>query len=156
MTSGVDKESPTNYFLLKPGVVGFVDLVYLLFSKDVLYQREFIKCSFKEKLDFSRRWVIFVSIVLQIFFMLARGPMAWTGNLIETLLNLPSSNGGFLGLLVSIIKGFVTIASIFIFSRSIATLHAYLTHLYIFVSTNHCMSYILDNFSMLSSIKFMS
>lgn len=54
---------------------------------------------------FWQRWLIFTSVLAQKFLIWAKEPMAWIGSLIETWLNLLSSNGGFFGLVINSIQG---------------------------------------------------
>ncbi|PWA54491.1 alpha/beta-Hydrolases superfamily protein [Artemisia annua] len=54
---------------------------------------------------FWQRWLIFASVLAQKLLIWAKEPMAWIGSLIETWLNLLSSNGGFFGLVINSIQG---------------------------------------------------
>lgn len=53
----------------------------------------------------ERRWIIFISLLVQKMLLYLRKPMAITGSLVELWLNLLSSNGGFLALLLNLLKG---------------------------------------------------
>ncbi|KAM0968395.1 hypothetical protein PS1_016973 [Malus domestica] len=89
-----------NYVFLKPEEASFIELIRLLFSSDV-EKRSFINCSGdegRERRKFERRWVIFVSIVVQWMFLFFRTPMARTGGTVNKLLNLVATNGGLFAL----------------------------------------------------------
>lgn len=53
----------------------------------------------------ERRWIIFISLLVQKMLLYLRKPMAITGSVVELWLNLLSSNGGFLALLLNLLKG---------------------------------------------------
>ncbi|CAH8297754.1 unnamed protein product [Eruca vesicaria subsp. sativa] len=96
------------YFVLDPREATFSDLARLLFSSD-LKNRRFIDSS-EEKLEddlcrFRRRWIIFVSIVIQKLMTLLRKPLYYLGFYLSFWLNLLSSNGGFFKILPNLFKG---------------------------------------------------
>ncbi|KAG2262127.1 hypothetical protein Bca4012_013219 [Brassica carinata] len=97
-----------NYFVLDPREATFSDLASLLFSSD-LRNRKFIDSS-EQKLEddlcrFRRRWIIFVSIVIQKLMILLRKPLYFLGFYLSFWLNLLSSNGGFFKILPNLFKG---------------------------------------------------
>ncbi|KAJ4718921.1 Lipase [Melia azedarach] len=108
MTDGKEKEEPCKDFLsLHPEEAGLFDVFLLLFSSD-LKKRNFIESP--QELEFRitelfQRWVIFVSIVTQKVLISLRTPLAKLGCAIEMWLNLLSSNGGLLKLLINILRG---------------------------------------------------
>ncbi|KAF2605551.1 hypothetical protein F2Q70_00025856 [Brassica cretica] len=96
------------YFVLDPREATFSDLARLLFSSD-LRNRRFIDSS-EEKLEddlcrFRRRWIIFVSIIIQKLMILLRKPLYFLGFYLSFWLNLLSSNGGFFKILPNLFKG---------------------------------------------------
>ncbi|CDY69544.1 BnaAnng30760D, partial [Brassica napus] len=96
------------YFVLDPREATFSDLACFLFSSD-LRNRKFIDSS-EQKLEddlcrFRRRWIIFVSIVIQKLMILLRKPLYFLGFYISFWLNLLSSNGGFFKILPNLFKG---------------------------------------------------
>ncbi|KAH9758210.1 Lipase 3 domain-containing protein [Citrus sinensis] len=100
-----EKQFCHDYLFLKPKEVGFVDLILLLFSSN-LEKLGFLECPEDSRHpNFRRRWLIFVSVVAQKCLGFSRKPMAAVGYLIELWLNLLSSNGGLLMLLINLLKG---------------------------------------------------
>ncbi|XVF36289.1 hypothetical protein REPUB_Repub19eG0045300 [Reevesia pubescens] len=93
-----------DYFLLNPKEASFFDICRLLFSSD-LENREFIDCPGHQDKNFSRRWLIFVSVLVQKLFLFGTKPMALVGNALEMWLNLLSSNDSFFMVLLNIITG---------------------------------------------------
>ncbi|XP_068342526.1 triacylglycerol lipase OBL1-like isoform X2 [Pyrus communis] len=94
-----------SYVFLKPEEATFIELIRLLFSSDI-EKRNFITSSAVRKLDFKRRLLIFFSTVIQCILLLFRKPMAWLGGVLEKWLNLVSSNGGLLMLILNWLKGY--------------------------------------------------
>ncbi|KAL1824307.1 hypothetical protein DCAR_0312363 [Daucus carota subsp. sativus] len=105
MARSCSKEFASNYMLLNSENLGFIDLFYIVLSKD-LKNRKFIDCSEGAREESSsRRWIIFASIVAQkLLFFLAK-PLARFGSKVEYWLNLISSNGGFVGLVQNFLRG---------------------------------------------------
>ncbi|KAF8107747.1 hypothetical protein N665_0117s0019 [Sinapis alba] len=100
--------STEKYFVVDPREATFSDLASLLFSSD-LRNRKFIDSS-EQKLEddlsrFRRRWIIFVSIVIQKLMILLRKPLYFLGFYLSFWLNLLSSNGGFFKILPNLFKG---------------------------------------------------
>lgn len=94
-----------DYLLLSPKDVRFWDLTKLLLSKNI-GNRNFIDCpdgTVEE--SFSRRFVIFISIVAQKILHLVDKPLAWVGSAIEFLPNFMDANGGFFNLLLNLLTG---------------------------------------------------
>ncbi|KAJ0262559.1 Alpha/beta-Hydrolases superfamily protein [Hirschfeldia incana] len=96
------------YFVLDPREATFTDLARLLFSSDIR-NRKFIDSS-EQKLEddfcrFRRRWIIFVSIVIQKLMILLRKPLYYSGFYLSFWLNLLSSNGGLFKILPKLFKG---------------------------------------------------
>ncbi|XP_015884351.3 triacylglycerol lipase OBL1 [Ziziphus jujuba] len=102
------KENVCNdYMVLKPMDAGFVELIRLLISSK-LEERSFIECSEeegREPRNFGRRWLIFVSVVVQKVLLYVRDPMAQLGHMLVLWLNLVSANGGHLMLFIKRLKG---------------------------------------------------
>lgn len=87
-----DNSFSSDFMLLKPDKVGVVDLVHILFSRD-LEKRKFIDCpDGTSEESFKRRWLIFVSILVQKFLLSTAKPLAWFGSSIENWMNLVSCN----------------------------------------------------------------
>ncbi|EEF52390.1 uncharacterized LOC8278856 [Ricinus communis] len=94
-----------NKLLLDPKEASFFDLIYLLFSSDIK-SRRFVECPEEQELiDFSNRWLIFISVLAQKIFVYIRDPLAEIGHAIETWLNLVSNNGGVFLLFFKFLKG---------------------------------------------------
>ncbi|KAK6128970.1 hypothetical protein DH2020_037277 [Rehmannia glutinosa] len=83
----------------------FVDLCKILFSSDV-GKRKFVDCpdGVREPL-FGRRWIIFVSVLVQKMLKATAKPMSGFGSGVEYWLNLLSGNKGFFGLVMNSLKG---------------------------------------------------
>ncbi|EOA12516.1 hypothetical protein CARUB_v10026339mg [Capsella rubella] len=101
--------STKNYFVLDPREATISDLIRLLFSSDV-EDRKFIDSSEERRLEddlsrFRRRWIIFVSIVVQKLMILLKKPLYFLGFFLAYWLNLLSSNGGFFMILPNLFKG---------------------------------------------------
>ncbi|XP_039071290.1 triacylglycerol lipase OBL1-like [Hibiscus syriacus] len=80
-------------FIIHPDDPSYFDLFGLLFSSK-LGRRRFIDCPHQSNLSFVRRWIIFVSILLQKLTLSMRIPLILTRNVLEMSLNLVSWNGG--------------------------------------------------------------
>ncbi|KAI4336987.1 hypothetical protein L6164_015452 [Bauhinia variegata] len=96
-----------NYLLLKPEVASLLDLGRLLFSSKS-EKRRFIENPEPEVLEyneFQRRWLIFISVLLQKALLISAKSMNRIGYIVEMWLNLLSSNNGLINLLLSILKG---------------------------------------------------
>ncbi|KAH0971444.1 hypothetical protein GBA52_023600 [Prunus armeniaca] len=99
-----DKSFSSNYLLLEPKDVGFFDLIHILFSNN-LEKRRFVDSFEQTEDEFARRWLIFLSVVVQKLLQLVAKPMAIIGWGIETCLNLFSSNRNLVGLLLDLFRG---------------------------------------------------
>ncbi|KAK4393294.1 putative feruloyl esterase A [Sesamum angolense] len=104
MASTCNKSFSSNYMLLKPEDAGFLDLAKMLFSSD-LGKRKFIDCPEGAREPFGRRWIIFISVMVQKLLQATAKPMASFGSGVENWLNLLSGNGGFFGLVMNALKG---------------------------------------------------
>lgn len=99
-----------SYFFLKPEEASFLELLFLLCSSDV-GKRRFIEIECSEEdvhnkvTEFRRRWVIFISVVLQWSLLFFRDPLARTGDVFDKWLNLISANGGLLMFFINRLKG---------------------------------------------------
>lgn len=94
----------SNYMLLKPEEATAFDLICILFSSN-LNKRKFIDSPQGTKATFQRRWVIFLTVILQKFLKLISKPFAWVGSTLEHWLNLLSSNGGIIKFIFNFIGG---------------------------------------------------
>uniref|UniRef100_A0A1J3IGZ6 Lipase n=1 Tax=Noccaea caerulescens TaxID=107243 RepID=A0A1J3IGZ6_NOCCA len=97
-----------NQFVLDPREATFQELIRLLFSSD-LGNRKFIHSS-EESIEhdpcrFRRRWIIFVSIVIQKLMIFLKKPLYFLGFTLSFWLNLLSSNGGFFMILPNLFEG---------------------------------------------------
>ncbi|CAN6680115.1 unnamed protein product [Malus baccata var. baccata] len=108
MAAACDKCFSCNYMLLEPKDVGFFDLFHILFSNN-LERRRFVDSSEETEDDFQRRWLIFLSIVVQKLLQFMAKPVAAIGWGIEMCLNLVSSNQNLVGLLLNLLRGNVII-----------------------------------------------
>ncbi|XP_062024131.1 triacylglycerol lipase OBL1-like [Rosa rugosa] len=96
-----------NYVFLKPEEVTLIELSRFLFSSD-LENRRFINSSEEEGKkggNLERRWIIFISVVLQWVFLFCSVPMARIGDVLQKWLNLVSTNGGPLMLFLNWLRG---------------------------------------------------
>lgn len=80
------------------------DVVKILFSGDIA-KRRFVDCPDGTREPFGRRWIIFVSILVQKFLQATAKPLAAVGSGVEYWLNLLNGNGGFFGLIKNSFKG---------------------------------------------------
>ncbi|KAK1433070.1 hypothetical protein QVD17_09976 [Tagetes erecta] len=104
-TRTCDKSFCEDHLLLSPKDVGLWDLMMLLFSKNI-GNREFIDCpNGTTEESFSRRFVIFISIVAQKVLQLVYKPLSWVGSTIEFMPNFMHANGGFFKLLLNTLSG---------------------------------------------------
>ncbi|KAJ9559966.1 hypothetical protein OSB04_005126 [Centaurea solstitialis] len=106
-----DEEFCKDYLVIDAKKATLYDVACILIcSTDSLKKREFYdeQCEDVDKSttwNLRRRWLIFVSVVLQKFFIWMKKPLTFTGSFVETWLNLLSSNGGFFGLIINRIRG---------------------------------------------------
>ncbi|XP_041004166.1 triacylglycerol lipase OBL1 [Juglans microcarpa x Juglans regia] len=103
-----DKGFSCSYMILKPEEVRFFDLIHILFSSDI-GKRDFVDSAGPDGTEesFRRRWLIFVSIVAQKFLQFVAKPLGFVGSVIETWLNLVSSNRSLGRLFLNIFQGSV-------------------------------------------------
>ncbi|XP_047325178.1 triacylglycerol lipase OBL1-like [Impatiens glandulifera] len=96
-----------DYLVLNPESASFFDLVRILcFPSHSLKELDFIDVQETKNLNgLRRRWLIFVSLLVQKILIKIKNPMALVGTLLETWLNLLSINGGLLYLLLNFITG---------------------------------------------------
>ncbi|KAK3416231.1 hypothetical protein EUGRSUZ_H01681 [Eucalyptus grandis] len=99
-----DKSFCSNYLLLSPEKAGVIDLLRILIYSDV-HKREFLDSSEEGEESFERRWIMFVSILVQKLLLLVAKPLSLIGSVIKFLLNLLSSNRNFGRLLVNCFRG---------------------------------------------------
>lgn len=103
----------SKYLLLRPEEVGFLDLFHILYSSE-LQKKDFLDVPLEDADDpllfftLRRRWLIFVSIVLQKLLILFKEPMAWLGSTLELFLNYSTANGGYSWLLFNFLTGTIT------------------------------------------------
>ncbi|RZC45668.1 hypothetical protein C5167_038616 [Papaver somniferum] len=103
------EESSQDYVVLNPHDGGIIDLLRLLLFRDI-EKSKFVDCP--EGIydaHFKRRWLIFLSIIVQKFLNFVKKPLAWFGMALEMWLNLYSDNGNSFGLLMNILKWKVVI-----------------------------------------------
>ncbi|KAM1315080.1 hypothetical protein ACFX13_019007 [Malus domestica] len=99
-----NKSFSCKYMLLDPNDVGFFDLIHILFSSN-LKRRRFVDSSMDTEDDPDRRWLIFLSIVVQKLLQFVATPMAMIGRGIELCLNLFSNTQNLVGLLQNLLRG---------------------------------------------------
>nr|DAD41269.1 TPA_asm: hypothetical protein HUJ06_015592 [Nelumbo nucifera] len=99
----------SNRLVLKPEEAGLVDLIYLLWSSNI-ENRRFVDYSEETRItEFRRRWLIFISVLLQKILLSIAKPLSWVGSLFEKWLNLLSSNRDLAVLLLNLLRGNVVI-----------------------------------------------
>ncbi|GAB4852179.1 hypothetical protein Ancab_016370 [Ancistrocladus abbreviatus] len=95
----------SDYLVLKPRQAGIFDIFRLLWCRE-LSERRFVECpAGKELRELRFRWLVFISVLVQKVLQCMKGPMAREDSILCWWLNLLSSNGGLLKLLVNLIKG---------------------------------------------------
>ncbi|CAI0553534.1 unnamed protein product [Linum tenue] len=94
--------------LLNHEELSLSDLFRLLFSSDV-EKRKVVDSKENKEESFERRWLMFVSIVVQKTLQFFSRPLSFVGSCIEMWLGLLSSNGGFGGLLLNVLTGKVVV-----------------------------------------------
>ncbi|KAK9067059.1 hypothetical protein SSX86_014383 [Deinandra increscens subsp. villosa] len=100
-----DKSFCVDHLLLSPKDVGLWDLTKLLFSKNIA-NRKFIDCpDGTTEESFSRRFVIFISVVAQKILHFVSGPLSWLGSAVEFTPNFTAANGGFFKLITNTLSG---------------------------------------------------
>ncbi|KAK4256726.1 hypothetical protein QN277_006413 [Acacia crassicarpa] len=81
-----------SYMLLKPDQkLSFSDVLAFLFGSD-LHRRNFVECTEATFVDFTRRWIIFISLLAQKLLQLLALPLKSLGSFVERWLNLLSAN----------------------------------------------------------------
>ncbi|PSS31432.1 Lipase [Actinidia chinensis var. chinensis] len=94
-----------DYLVLKPEHASLFDLIRILCSSS-FGERRFVESSGANNLGgLRRRWLIFMSVLVQKVLIYLRKPMAWMGYVLEMWLNLLASNGGLGPLLLNLLKG---------------------------------------------------
>ncbi|KAG6386858.1 hypothetical protein SASPL_152035 [Salvia splendens] len=99
-----DKSFCSDYMLLNAEDAKLGDVFKILFSSDIA-KRKFVDCPDGTEEPFGRRWIIFVSILVQKLLQATAKPLAAVGSGVEYWLNLLSGNGGFFGLIKNTFKG---------------------------------------------------
>ncbi|KAK4383442.1 hypothetical protein Sango_2775900 [Sesamum angolense] len=94
-----------NYLLIKPEQASCFDLLRLLCSK-TLENCDFLRTPVEaEAVRFRRRWIVFISLLVQKVLLWLKKPLAAVGDAVELLLNYPAANGGCLRLLFNLLTG---------------------------------------------------
>lgn len=106
MAPSCNKAFADSYMLLSPQDARFFDLARLLCSRD-LKNRKFVETHAEGSREESlrRRWLIFVSIVLQKFMLLVAKPLASFGSFVEMFINLIALNGGIFMIILNFLTG---------------------------------------------------
>lgn len=106
MASDCNKSFANSYMLLKPEEAHFFDIFHVLFSRN-LGHRKFVDSDAEGTFEgsFRKRWLIFVSIVLQKVMLHVAKPLAFFGSCVEMLINLVALNGGILRILFNFLTG---------------------------------------------------
>ncbi|KAF5736153.1 hypothetical protein HS088_TW14G00288 [Tripterygium wilfordii] len=104
-----NKDFAHSYMLLKPEEVNLFDLFKILFSTDI-ENRKFVDSKAKDE-TFERRWLMFISIVVQKLLQFGSKPLSWVGSWFEMCLNLVSSNRNIGVLFLNVFQGSVVVPS---------------------------------------------
>ncbi|KAJ6328083.1 hypothetical protein OIU77_009884 [Salix suchowensis] len=105
MANSNDDHFSKDKLLLDPKEASLKELVLLLFFSDVR-SRKFVDCPEEQRRrDFNRRWLIFISVLVQKVLLFCKEPLARIGQTLEYWLNLISNNGGLFKLFLSYLKG---------------------------------------------------
>ncbi|KAK3029458.1 hypothetical protein RJ639_037743 [Escallonia herrerae] len=100
-----DGQFCSQYLALKPEEASLFDLVRVLWSGQI-ERVSFLECTEPKKLrDLGPRWLIFISVVAQRLLLSMKRPLAFMGFMMETWLNLLSSNDGIFRLLLHALQG---------------------------------------------------
>lgn len=99
-----NKSFCSDYMLLNPEESGVLDVWKILFSSNI-GNRDFVDCPPGTREPLGRRWLIFVSVMVQKLLQATAKPMAASGAAIEHWLNLVSANGGFFSLILNSFQG---------------------------------------------------
>ncbi|KAI3409323.1 Lipase_3 domain-containing protein [Psidium guajava] len=103
-----DKSFCSSYLLVSPEKADIVDLFRILICSDV-HKRKFVDTSHEGEESFGRRWIMFVSILVQKLLLLIAKPLSWIGSVIEFWLNLLWSNLNFGRLLANCFQAKVVV-----------------------------------------------
>lgn len=95
-----------SYMFLNPEDAHFFDIFRILFSRNIGH-RKFVHSNSEGSVEesFRKRWLIFVSIVLQKIMILFAKPLAYLGSCIEMFINLVSLNGGIFMIILNFLTG---------------------------------------------------
>ncbi|XP_057948854.1 triacylglycerol lipase OBL1-like [Malania oleifera] len=96
------------YLVLRPERATVLDLIAMLLSS-MIDARKSVDSSKRTEPSFARRFVIFVSVLVQKILLFVACPMSSCGSALEMCLNTLSLNGGLRGLLFKIFWGKVAI-----------------------------------------------
>ncbi|KAJ6412998.1 hypothetical protein OIU84_005921 [Salix udensis] len=103
-----NKGFSSNYMLLNPEELTFFDLIKILFHTNI-EKRKFVDSTEVEEESLERRWLMFVSIIVQKLLQFFSRPISFVGSMLEMWLNLLSINRGCCRLLLNIFRGKVAI-----------------------------------------------
>ncbi|KAL3646291.1 hypothetical protein CASFOL_011471 [Castilleja foliolosa] len=106
MVTSCNKSFCSNYMLLSPEEASCIELFKILFSSNI-GKRKFVDCPADGAIEplFWRRWIIFVSVLVQKLLKIVSKPMSNFGSGVEHWLNFLSGNAGFFGLILNSLKG---------------------------------------------------
>ncbi|KAH7520182.1 hypothetical protein FEM48_Zijuj08G0117200 [Ziziphus jujuba var. spinosa] len=101
----MDSGDWSNHMVLRPDKAGPLVLIrFLLYN--YMAEDAFIECpKGKENENLKRKWLIVLSLIGQIFFLLVDKPLKIFGAAIEWFLNFLSANQNFRGLLLNLLRG---------------------------------------------------
>ncbi|KAK1263235.1 hypothetical protein QJS04_geneDACA018583 [Acorus gramineus] len=105
MASDADPDYFDKYMLLRPDKAGMTDLARLLSSRRILENPALDFSEGVEAREMNRRWLIFVSLLVQKLLLLQKRPLALLGSVLEFWLNLLSENRSFMNLLSNLLTG---------------------------------------------------
>ncbi|KAG0469690.1 hypothetical protein HPP92_016390 [Vanilla planifolia] len=98
-----------DYLVLRPEKVGFWDVLRLLYSGKLDENSCVDGPPGTEIGELKRRWVVFVSLLIQRLLLLSSSSMAKVGSVVVFFGNLVTDNGGLLSLFVNYLRGEVRI-----------------------------------------------
>ncbi|XP_038881015.1 triacylglycerol lipase OBL1-like [Benincasa hispida] len=98
-----NKGFSSSYMLMKPQEAKISDLGRLLFSSN-LNKRKFLDSSHPKEFNFWHRFFIFLSIIILKLLQVFATPLAFFGFCFEFWLNFLSTNDGFSGILLNILR----------------------------------------------------
>ncbi|KAL0543073.1 hypothetical protein IC582_018160 [Cucumis melo] len=107
--SKCNKGFSSSYMLVNPQEVKILELGGLLFTKNLIKKLNFVDSSHPNEFNFWHRFFIFLSIIVLKLLQVFATPLAFFGFCLEFSLNFLSTNEGFFGIFLNILRLKLTI-----------------------------------------------